>query len=93
MGVNQAAVFQVWLDGLGKESDEIESLLREDDERRDHSDHDRTGNPEKALSQLLEMIEEGHLSLGSYARLRHRYQPNTRSRSRASSASSDDGYF
>jgi hypothetical protein len=39
------------------------------------------------------MVEEWHLRVGSDMRLRHRNQPNTRRRSRASSASSDDGYF
>jgi hypothetical protein len=39
------------------------------------------------------MIEEWHLRVWGDALFCHSVQPNTRSRSRASSASSDDGYL
>src|SRR5678810_651732 len=91
--IHQAAIAEIGLDRLSEKTDKIQSFLGKKDERYNYSNENRTGNPEKALSQLLEVIEERHLRLGSNTRLRHGRQPNTRSRSRASSASSDDGYF
>jgi hypothetical protein len=76
MRINEAAVLQVRLDRLGEQPDEIEALLREKDERRDHSNEDRAGYPEEALSQLLEMIEKRHLRVRRHPRLRHGISPS-----------------
>ena len=52
----------------------------------------RAHDPEQSMPQLLEVIEEGHLSIGGRARhLRAPFYDIPRRRSRASAASSDSG--
>ena len=48
-----------------EDADDVESP--DDREGREHSDQERAERPEEPKAQLLQMVEEGHLSCGLFA--------------------------
>jgi RNA polymerase-binding transcription factor DksA len=71
MGEDELTSAEIWLDRAGENGDDVEPAARQDHERQDNANHNRTHNPEQTMSQLLEVIEEGHFGIcGSPSHLR-----------------------